>query len=239
MTISALADFPEVIPELARWSFDEWHDYDGRPLEAVAAQLAGNLNRDCLPITFVAHSQGALAGTVSLDLSDLPGWDHLTPWLASLYVRAPFRGQDIGAALVQHAQDFASARGIRPLHLWTPGPTRLYERCGWRAFASATCAGRPITLMRFPADPPQAKPGDPLEPAASFSPSAVLNFEGKAKPRETVLSRSMKRSDGTGRSEDGETVPKANPFICGRRRTADGPPYLSPAPFGAANFFRR
>jgi predicted N-acetyltransferase YhbS len=160
MTISTLAEFPGAISELARWCFEEWNSFDGRPVATVAAQLAGNCNRDGLPITFVAHRGGALAGTVSLDCSDLPGWDHLTPWLASLYVAAPYRGAGLGAALVRHAQHFATARGIRRLYLWTPGATRLYERCGWRSFAAATYAGRPVTLMRFAGE--QSEGGDGL-----------------------------------------------------------------------------
>ena len=107
------------------------------------------LNRDSIPITFVAYRNSDLIGSVSLDLSDLPLFDHLSPWLASLYVQTPFRGQGVGRALVHHLQSFALSRGIGRLYLWTAGSTQFYERCGWVEFASATHRSRPIKLMHF------------------------------------------------------------------------------------------
>src|SRR5437867_9547360 len=150
MIISPLADIPDAIQTLAKWFYDEWHAFDGRSIEFIAAQLSENLNRDSMPITFVAHRNSELLGSVSLDLSDLPPYDYLSPWLASLYVHAPFRGKGVGRALVRHLQHFAVSRGIGPIYLWTPGCTRLYERCGWVEFASATYGFQPIKLMRFP-----------------------------------------------------------------------------------------
>src|SRR6266478_657201 len=82
-------------------------------------------------ITFVGHRNSELLGSVSLEPSDLPQFDHLSPWLASLYVHAPFRGQGVGRTLVRHLQCFALSHGIGPLYLWTPGSTQLYEHCGW------------------------------------------------------------------------------------------------------------
>ena len=120
------------------------------PSKTITAQLAENLSRDSIPITFVARRGSELLGSVSLDLSDLPAYDHLSPWLASLYVQAPFRREGLGSALIRHLLEFARSRGLGPLYLWTPGSTRLYERCGWETFASASCNSRPITLMRHP-----------------------------------------------------------------------------------------
>lgn len=152
MTISPLADLPDAIRTLANWFYDEWHIFDGRSVEVIATQLSENLNRDSIPITFVAHRGSELLGTISLDLSDLPSFDHLSPWLASLYVDAAFRGQGVGRGLVHHLQYFASLHRISPLYLWTFGSTRLYERCGWTQFASATYRCRSIKLMRFTND---------------------------------------------------------------------------------------
>ena len=148
--------------------FDEWHQFDGRSREEIEAQLSGNLNRDRLPITFVAHQDAVLLGTVSLDLTDFLPMDHLSPWLASLYVDAPFRGRGVGRALVGHLQDFASSRGIGPLHLWTPGSTQLYLHCGWTVFASANYGGQPVTILRFEGED-GASPGSPWHCATGSS----------------------------------------------------------------------
>jgi len=150
MIISPLADIPDAIQTLAKWYYDEWHAFDGRSIDLIANQLSENRNRDSMPITFVGHRNFELLGSVALELSDLPQFDHLSPWLASLYVHTPFRGQGVGRTLVRHLQCFALSHGIGPLYLWTPGSTQLYEHCGWIEFASATYASRPIKLMHFP-----------------------------------------------------------------------------------------
>ena len=149
MTISPLADLPDAVQTLAKWFHEEWHAFDGRTIESIATQLSENLNPDSIPITFIAHRNEELLGSVSLDRSDFPPLDHLSPWLSSLYVHSSCRGKGIGCSLVRHLQNFALARGIGPLYLWTPGSTRLYERCGWVAFASATYGAQPVKLMKF------------------------------------------------------------------------------------------
>ena len=149
MTIRPLADVPESIEILARWFHEEWQTFDGRSTDIIAAQLAENLNRDSVPITFVALRNSQLVGTISLDLSDLPPFDHLSPWLASFYVLPAARNAGIGTALIRHLQQFASAHGITTLYLWTPGSTRIYEHCGWRIFQRTTYNSHPITLLQF------------------------------------------------------------------------------------------
>src|ERR1041385_1521828 len=130
MRICPLADIPEAIPLLANRFNNEWGVFDGRSTRIIEAQLAENLNRDSIPITFVAVNDSTLLGTISLDRSDLPSHDHLSPWLASLYVWPTARREGVGSALVRHIQQFAVSRAFDPLYLWTPGATRLYQRCG-------------------------------------------------------------------------------------------------------------
>jgi GNAT superfamily N-acetyltransferase len=149
MTIRPLADNPEAVTLLAKWFHTEWHCFDCRSHQAVEAQLAENLGRDSIPITFLAQCRSDVVGTVSLDLSDLPSFDHLSPWLASLYVTPAARNSGVGTALIRHAQQFAASRGINRLYLWTPGSTGLYERCGWTVYEHTRYNYRPITLMRF------------------------------------------------------------------------------------------
>jgi predicted N-acetyltransferase YhbS len=119
------------------------------------SQLQHCLNQASLPITFVALSDSQVIGTVTLDTSDLPHFDHLTPWLASLYVLPSRRGEGIGRALVEHVVSHAQSQIISPIYLWTPGSTRLYEKCGWQFFCCDTYSGQPITLMRLVTQPQQ------------------------------------------------------------------------------------
>ena len=117
MTISSLADLPSSIPLLATWFHREWSSFDGRSVKMIEAQLAEDLNRGSIPVAFLALWDSNVIGTVSLDLSDLPSHDHLSPWLASLFVPPEARGQGIGTALVHHAQEFAWSLGTRRLYL--------------------------------------------------------------------------------------------------------------------------
>jgi len=63
---------PAAIPTLAEWFHAEWNGFDGRSITETEAQLRSCLNRDLLPITFVAFSDSNVIGTVSLDASELP-----------------------------------------------------------------------------------------------------------------------------------------------------------------------
>ena len=150
MEIRPLADVPAAIPVLAESFYTEWHSYDGRSRAEIEVLLRDSLNRDALPITFVALTGFEVIGTVSLDLSDLPSYDYFSPWLASLYVVPSHRRAGVGRALVEHIVAFAQERGISPIYLWTPGSTRLYKQCGWKVLGADVYSGRPITLMRRP-----------------------------------------------------------------------------------------
>jgi len=153
LTIDLLADRPEAIPVLAEWFFAEWHRFDGRKPGEIRRQLTENLNRHSLPVTFVARLEGRLAGTVSIDMTDLPGFDELSPWLASLIVHPSARGQGIGSMLVRCATDFAGSHRIGQLFLWTAGQTRIYECSGWKTIGASSYGGVPIKLMRLEIEP--------------------------------------------------------------------------------------
>lgn len=146
--IHPLAECPNAIATLSGWFYSEWNSFDGRSIAEIEAQLHQNISRDAVPITFVAVRDAAIIGTVSLDVSDLPGFDHLSPWLASLFVAPGFRGAGVGSALVQRVTDFARAKGIRTLYLWTAGSTRFYERCGWRMLQATTYGGQSISVLQ-------------------------------------------------------------------------------------------
>src|SRR5205085_4613677 len=98
MRIAALAHHPALAPTLAHWHYAEWRDlYAGWDYEAALAELRSHTDPDRLPTTLVALSEAEeLLGSVSLLVRDLPGYDHLSPWLASLFVRADRRGAGIG-----------------------------------------------------------------------------------------------------------------------------------------------
>ena len=146
--IIPLADRPDLIPTLARWFVDEWGDVDGRPLPQVEEQLRGNLGRDTVPMTWLAMEGDVLVGTISLDRHDLPGFDHLSPWLACLYVVREHRQRGIARRLVEHLIGHAQRIGVPVVYLWTWNLTSWYGTMGWRTIDHTEIAGHGITVMR-------------------------------------------------------------------------------------------
>lgn len=151
LVIKPLADRPELVSLLARWFHAEWSEIDGRSLISIEAQLNENLSPDSVPITFLAESNDQIVGTVSLDVADFPSLDHLTPWVASLYVVPSARGHGVGTTLLRHVQNFAKARKLEPVYLWTLRDTRFFENCGWRTLRHTTYNSHPVTVMRLSA----------------------------------------------------------------------------------------
>ncbi len=89
----------------------------------------------------------SLAGTSSVIQSDLPGYEHLLPWLANVYVEPRYRNMGIGTRLIEYAAKFAADLGTRQLFLYTFDKVPYYEGMGWRAQESTTYLGKPITIM--------------------------------------------------------------------------------------------
>ena len=106
--INYLIEHPEYIPQLAQWLFEQWDGIlgEGTP-EPRIKKLKAHMNRDRLPIAWVAHANGQLLGTAALRVHDLEGREDLTPWLGGVFVGSHFRRRGIGAALCAAVEDAA------------------------------------------------------------------------------------------------------------------------------------
>ena len=134
--ISYLIDYPEYLPRLAQWLFDQWGSILGeKNLEARIKKLNAHMNRDQLPIAWVAHANGQLLGTAALRVHDLEGREDLTPWLGGVFVGPDFRRRGIGATLCTTVEDAARSRGTQTLYLFTLDKQEWYSCMGWTLFA--------------------------------------------------------------------------------------------------------
>lgn len=150
--IIPLADRPDAIPLLAAWFHAEWHAIDGREIPEIEKQLGQNLEREKLPITFLEVREGQVAGTASLDVEDLPGYDEkYGPWLACVYVEPKWRGHGIAATLARHAVRFARKSGATRLSLWTENLGGFYPKLGFVKQEDIVLNGHPaeIFTLRF------------------------------------------------------------------------------------------
>jgi N-acetylglutamate synthase-like GNAT family acetyltransferase len=130
--ISHLIDHPEYIPQLALWLFQQWDSILGeKSPEVRIKKLQAHMNRDQLPIAWIAHANGQLLGTAALRVHDLEGREDLTPWLGGVFVGSPFRRRGTGAALCATVEDAARSRGIQTLYLFTLDKQAWYSHLNW------------------------------------------------------------------------------------------------------------
>lgn len=139
---------PGCIDVLADWYFTAWNHLEKLPRQTLVRELEDKLRDPTLGTTFVAIDNGAPIGTVSLDRSDLAGHEHLTPWLASLYVVPERRGIGLGKRLIAHVLGHAREAGHADVFLWTAGPDARYVSAGFRDIAQGILAGSRIRIMQ-------------------------------------------------------------------------------------------
>lgn len=111
--IDWLADFPGAVPVLVEWFEREWAPYSGPGGPGCAERdPAGSMNRHALPITSVAHVDGALCGTAALKAESVTPRAHLIPWLTALPVAPEFRRRGIAERLIAAAEYVARGMGV-------------------------------------------------------------------------------------------------------------------------------
>ena len=143
-----LANHSSAIPEIANWHFREWAPiYPEWTLEKVEVELRSHPPTPSIPTTLIALDNGRPVGSVSLLTDDLKGWEHLSPWLGSLYVLPPERGRGLGRSLVQRAVAEARAIGISNLYLFTDSQEAFYLKLGWTRVCVTVHHERQITIL--------------------------------------------------------------------------------------------
>ncbi len=143
MKISLLADHPSFIQTLAPWLVEHWrlilpHD----TIATRSEKFRTHMNYTSLPIAWVAHDGNNVFGTAALRVHDLPGHEHLTPWLGGVFVAPAYRQQGIGAALCAHVEQVAKNQlVISTLYLFTLDKQEWYGKLGWIRHEPCTWCG--------------------------------------------------------------------------------------------------
>lgn len=164
--IELLTGLHHLAPVLAEWHHTEWgHLYaDDVWNRAIAVRefetMAEPGSRDRTWVAFDGASRGAEAvlGSVSLlATDDLAGFEHLTPWLASMFVAPAARGRGVAAALTDALLRGAQADGHDVVHLFTSGQQQFWADRGWGVVAEVATEGHPATVMARSTHPHAAR----------------------------------------------------------------------------------
>lgn len=148
MDIVYLADRTDVIPTLARWVYQEWaYLHPDRTLADVERLILERANRVKMPLALLAFDGDTLLGTVCLKVHDMETRLDLTPWLAGLYVAAPWRHRGIGTALVLAIEKKSRQLAMEKLYLYTPDSEGFYAKLGWLIKERVEYHGYPVTIM--------------------------------------------------------------------------------------------
>lgn len=133
---------------VAAWTFDAWgHLHPGLTLEQTIQRIKAECGKTGVPSIFVAMHGGTPVGTASLIVDDMSIRRELTPWLASVFVVAEWRGQGIASGLVRRVEVEAVNGGIERFYLYTPDQQALYRRLGWQDLECLEYRGETVTVM--------------------------------------------------------------------------------------------
>jgi predicted N-acetyltransferase YhbS len=149
LNITFLADHPDLIDLLATWFHREWGGRGPtRSIEAIRKNLASRLNRDRLPLTYVARLNGELVGSASLKIREMETHPQYLYWLGAVYVATEFRNMGLGSQIVQHSIAEAKRLGVAELYLYTRQHEAFYTRFGWKPIDRPSYHGREVVIMK-------------------------------------------------------------------------------------------
>jgi monoamine oxidase/GNAT superfamily N-acetyltransferase len=160
--ICELTGLGHLAPVLGAWHHDEWgHLYAPevwdrevavREFEAMAEP--GATDRTWVAFDGPSREAEAVLGSVSLVATDdLQGFEHLTPWLASMFVTPAARGRGVAAALTAALLAGARDAGHEVVYLFTSGQQAFWADRGWSVVTDIATEGHPATVMARTTDP--------------------------------------------------------------------------------------
>lgn len=148
--IKYLCEYPNHLDEAAQL----WIDNIGikwRPdvnFDHIKSHLAEHLNKDALPLAYIALDGEKVIGLCCLRTDDGLKNKYL-PWVGSLCVAAEYQKRGIGKLLVETSKRKAAQMGFAHLYLFTFEQlvAKWYQRDGWEILENSTYMEHPITIM--------------------------------------------------------------------------------------------
>lgn len=147
ITISYLAEHPELLPTLQVWFESEWPAHYGLGGRGNARQdLFSYSNRGCVPVGLIAIRGNKLCGIAALKSEPFPSHPHLSPWVGAALVKPSLRRQGIGHELIQSLESEARALGHEKIYCATATSATLLERCAWQLIERVQHEGQRVCV---------------------------------------------------------------------------------------------
>lgn len=149
LKIEYLKDNLRYARRLAELCAHQWrHLYLDWDQATALREFKSQRNDGTLPLSLVAMQNEELVGVVSLIFDDLPGYEHLNPWLASLLVLPEHRKKGVGVRLVREVEQRLLLNGIPRAYVFTESARTFFEKLGWIFAESGTCNHHPIVILK-------------------------------------------------------------------------------------------
>ncbi len=151
MTVSLLVDFPNEVPVVAKWYFDEWaHVDEDATLESVIQKLSLSLNKASLPLAFVSHLENKLVGAGEIKQRALPEYVGCHYWLDGIYVPPDHRGKGVAKGLIEFALYVAKTMQLPSLYLrCLEHNVALYQKHGFQVVGEGEAQNKYIMAIQF------------------------------------------------------------------------------------------
>lgn len=148
--IKYLCEYPNYLSKVSKL----WYDTIGQKwspdvsINDVEIRFREHMNKDGLPLTYIALDGEEVVGMCSLRSSDGLKSKYL-PWLASLCVEESYRKRGIGKLLTKLIQEKAHKMGFKKLYLFTFEQELVdwYISDGWEKIEDTTYKDLPIVVM--------------------------------------------------------------------------------------------
>jgi GNAT superfamily N-acetyltransferase len=150
--VAALADYPQLVPEVVEIAWDEW----GAALaEDPRARWQYDYERDSrlhspTSAAFVAVDGDRAVGVVQLHEFEIDAMRDRSPWVCGMVVRPAYRGVGVGRRLLGALEGFAAEHGMYRLWVFTEDAEHaagFYGSCGWQRYREAVEDGEPGMVL--------------------------------------------------------------------------------------------
>ncbi|MDZ7718823.1 MAG: GNAT family N-acetyltransferase [Balneolaceae bacterium] len=145
-----LADYPEALPIVAKWYYEQWGRQHG--IDSVKRSeeiLSDYFNRNTMPLLILALEKDEILGAIQLKFYEMDIYPNREHWLGGVFVPEKHRGRKIARKLILHAMKIAKSHEVDILFLQTEKlDGGLYKRLGWKPVEKATYRGKEVLIMK-------------------------------------------------------------------------------------------